>query len=1082
MKRVEKLLCVIMVLVLTLSLFGCDNNENLLLSREEAFTKIVQNMVSKYGLMTRDKTEPYRSVAYDNDAETELKNRVKGLSEAQLVDITGDGEDELFCVWYDQGIQVAVYEYKKGQAKKVWSDETGDILGVCSLDLYRKGDRVLWRYSTTRHAVGNIVSYVDGKYIDISDFEDDFTEEEQEYLNQSGHYYSFDEIKKIYEKRFGIENPDEEETSTLYSYHVEFYDLPYVHEDFLDRWNVTVPEPKLSPLDILNKLPYFGEKSNCVMTKEMAVAFAEVLNNIPSLYNNSGSYTLRTYLVDWAGDGMPVLVTAYTDGKIIASPDNQPMLDIWTWNGQSAERVDMRSRNKLNRNPRTVFMAKLNGKPVFMLDYTSSNAGYSNRADGWLIYSVENGQLAFMHDEMQCYASGIGADIVYGDYIPVNGEVYGEYVNNDIGIPAQELLDEGWYVSGIGMQSVSALARGIFLDGKIIPYTEGEGWKGSVVNSVNVNYQSDQIMEGQIDFYITDNWGRGEETSENLIAYSKVAGRPSYSYSEVSASFTEEQISAIANTVANLVKGTIGDIYKISDDLYYIIIYVNDEVSGGVLVKNTGNGSSWRVISHSEKLLSASDLQTEINNDNSVSNITVDYSKTDKKGDYLREILKNIDGTVPNDTAKSEINSYIQNTVSKNSEVKVSAKGNKITINEKTVADSIKKATETKDNLEQILDENDVSLNKTVTVIIHIICNKTDIDKDVQITFDSEVCDALANADAAKLIFGDYSITVTKYALENAINKYGNITVSIKRTGENVYYIQFTDANGNKINKLDNGISFELPSINEHSNITVEYIGGSDSWAGQYDASKNTIIFDSQYSGSYTVVDNTKTVSDIEGLSPEQQKAIKFMVSKEIFSMDGENFYPQNPLTRYQFTEALVRMFFALDRELTTTFTDVPVDSPYYDFVASMETLDILKGYEDGTFRGDNEVLRQEVLAICSRTLANKKGYIIPENPDEYLDFADKSSIEQWAKPEIALTVRETLISEGGYLYPEQSISRADSALILYRLFMLLYEVEPTATQTTSYVLPIVLGSVCGICVIAIVVLLILKKKKFKMK
>jgi len=77
--------------------------------------------------------------------------------------------------------------------------------------------------------------------------------------------------------------------------------------------------------------------------------------------------------------------------------------------------------------------------------------------------------------------------------------------------------------------------------------------------------------------------------------------------------------------------------------------------------------------------------------------------------------------------------------------------------------------------------------------------------------------------------------------------------------------------------------------------------------------------------------------------------------------------------------------------------------------------------------------------------------------------------------------VREGLIDDGGILDPQTQISRADSALILYRLFMLLYEVEPTAAAADSGSVIIwsfaIFAGVLVITLIALITILIKRKK-----
>ena len=117
------------------------------------------------------------------------------------------------------------------------------------------------------------------------------------------------------------------------------------------------------------------------------------------------------------------------------------------------------------------------------------------------------------------------------------------------------------------------------------------------------------------------------------------------------------------------------------------------------------------------------------------------------------------------------------------------------------------------------------------------------------------------------------------------------------------------------------------------------------------------------------------------------------------------------------------------------------------------------------------------MLAICGRTLVNKKGYSRPGDPAAYLNYVDSADIPEWSAGDLALTVREGLIESGSALRPNQPINRGEAALLLYRLFMLLYEVSPTPitvvetppisveNEATGSISPAVIG---GIVVVGI--------------
>lgn len=76
----------------------------------------------------------------------------------------------------------------------------------------------------------------------------------------------------------------------------------------------------------------------------------------------------------------------------------------------------------------------------------------------------------------------------------------------------------------------------------------------------------------------------------------------------------------------------------------------------------------------------------------------------------------------------------------------------------------------------------------------------------------------------------------------------------------------------------------------------------------------------------------------------------------------------------------------------------------------------------------------------------DQKGYALPTDAEQYLSsFEDWETISNWALQQVAMAVRENLVDRGGTLNPRTGITREQAAVILYRLFLLLYEVPPVA-------------------------------------
>lgn len=76
-------------------------------------------------------------------------------------------------------------------------------------------------------------------------------------------------------------------------------------------------------------------------------------------------------------------------------------------------------------------------------------------------------------------------------------------------------------------------------------------------------------------------------------------------------------------------------------------------------------------------------------------------------------------------------------------------------------------------------------------------------------------------------------------------------------------------------------------------------------------------------------------------------------------------FKPGNNTTRGQIAKIVVGAFgFPINVTGGPHFSDVPVGSPFYDFVETAYNLGIVNGYGDGTYRPDNNVSRGQIAKI----------------------------------------------------------------------------------------------------------------------
>ncbi len=355
--------------------------------------------------------------------------------------------------------------------------------------------------------------------------------------------------------------------------------------------------------------------------------------------------------------------------------------------------------------------------------------------------------------------------------------------------------------------------------------------------------------------------------------------------------------------------------------------------------------------------------------------------------------------------------------------------------------------TEAKDTMEDyvdMLESEGLYLTRELTNTVTVFANDTDLSDYTEVFIGYDDILRLRDVSALKIVFGndDTYITIKNESFAAIADSLGHLRLQIMEIHD-TYSLRFLDEAYHIIPKFYTDIRLGLPA--EHDGQTV-YLYSDDThenWGGQYNKYNSSIEVATRYSGEYNVSSPNIDINDIASLKEFEQQAIKFMVIRGYFDADGGKFRPDALLTRYDFAESLVRLFFAQDDDAKCSFTDVDTDSEYYSFVAAAAEKGIAEGFGDGTFRGNSNVTVEQVLALASRTINNKNGYTYPERTKEYLNHT-KGTVSDWAEDEVALAVREGIYSKSMGLELDSSITRKDAAVILYRLFMIMNNIpEP---------------------------------------
>ena len=181
----------------------------------------------------------------------------------------------------------------------------------------------------------------------------------------------------------------------------------------------------------------------------------------------------------------------------------------------------------------------------------------------------------------------------------------------------------------------------------------------------------------------------------------------------------------------------------------------------------------------------------------------------------------------------------------------------------------------------------------------------------------------------------------------------------------------------------------------------------------------------------------TEKFIDISNKPEEMQEAINSLWTVGITEGTSENeFSPDKPITRAEIAALLLRMIHKDDGEDNGGFSDVTPDKWYYYTAGASKRENLIAGYEDNTFRGENTILKEEIVALAMRVLKEEKDLI--STGDTTLPYADADDIPQWAKEDIKAALEAGIIENDRTFGAGEEMTRGDAAVILYRLYNLI--------------------------------------------
>lgn len=294
-----------------------------------------------------------------------------------------------------------------------------------------------------------------------------------------------------------------------------------------------------------------------------------------------------------------------------------------------------------------------------------------------------------------------------------------------------------------------------------------------------------------------------------------------------------------------------------------------------------------------------------------------------------------------------------------------------------------------------------------------------------------------------------YLLQKAKYSdYEDLIDKYDD-RIKIKDTTYYAQYSNMSETNKNAVNEAIkksgvNFTSYEL-FLNQFESAVKDIVakngkgnsnnsggtgGGGGSNSGKKKPSQTVIPI--SVTEKITRQENKKAFSDVDK-DHWANEAIQCLFDKEIVSgYEDDTFKPNNQITREEFIKMIVS---ALDIDTTnikSEFTDVDRDKWYTSYIDAAFGKKLISGREDGSFGIGEKITREEMCVIVRRAINTLT------KVRTYTEFDDEMDISEYAREAVADLYSAGIVNgiSAKEFSPKSVVTRAQAAKIIYDAFI----------------------------------------------
>ena len=175
------------------------------------------------------------------------------------------------------------------------------------------------------------------------------------------------------------------------------------------------------------------------------------------------------------------------------------------------------------------------------------------------------------------------------------------------------------------------------------------------------------------------------------------------------------------------------------------------------------------------------------------------------------------------------------------------------------------------------------------------------------------------------------------------------------------------------------------------------------------------------------------TFSDVPASHWAYPYVTKLAINGTIGGYDDGTFKPNNNVTREEFVKMVIGATGLLSDSAQCDYTDVAKDAWFYSYVASADEKGIVSGVTDTTFGVSRNITRQDVAVIATRILTYLKAEIPGFTEVTITDF---DTVSDYAQESVKILNGMGIISgfDDGSFMPHNELTRAEAATIISRL------------------------------------------------